>query len=43
LGFLVQYVEAVPDHLHVQPVTCHGNVMVRLLEGVSELLICYPI
>jgi insertion element IS1 protein InsB len=26
LGFLVQCVEALPDHLRVQPVTCDGNV-----------------
>ena len=32
LGFLVQCVEALPDHLHVQPMTCHGNVMLRRLE-----------
>jgi insertion element IS1 protein InsB len=32
LGFLVQCVEALPDHLHVQPVTCCGNVMIRRLE-----------
>ena len=28
LGFLIQCVEAPPDHLHVQPVTYHGNVTV---------------
>jgi len=32
LGFLVQCVEALPDHLYVQPVTGHGNVMMRRLE-----------
>jgi insertion element IS1 protein InsB len=32
LGFLVQCVEALPNHLHVHPVTCCGNVMMRRLE-----------
>jgi len=36
LGFLVQCVEALPDHLHVQPVTCHGNVMIRRLEVEAD-------
>ena len=36
LGFLVQYVEALPDHLHVQPITCHGNVMLRRLEVEAD-------
>ena len=36
LGFLVQCVEALPDHLHVQPITCHGNVMLRRLEVEAE-------
>jgi insertion element IS1 protein InsB len=36
LGFLVQCVEALPDHLHVQPVTCHGNVMMRRLEVEAD-------
>jgi hypothetical protein len=37
LGFLVQCVEALPDHLHVQPVTCHGgNVMLRRLEVEAD-------
>jgi hypothetical protein len=27
LGFLIQCVEALPDHLHVQPITCHSNVI----------------
>jgi insertion element IS1 protein InsB len=36
LGFLVQGVEALPDHLHVQPVTCHGNVMMRRLEVEAD-------
>ena len=40
LDFLVQCFEALPDHLHVQPVTCHGNVMIRRLEvEVDEALV----
>ena len=27
LGFLVQCCEALPDHLHVQPVSCTQNVI----------------
>ena len=30
LGFLVQCFEALPDHPHVQPVACHGNVIIRV-------------
>jgi insertion element IS1 protein InsB len=36
LGFLVQCVKALPDHLHIQPVTCHGNVMMRRLEVEAD-------
>jgi insertion element IS1 protein InsB len=36
LGFLVQCVEARPDHLQVQPITCHGNVMLRRLEVEAD-------
>ena len=36
LGFLVHCVEALPDHLHVQPATCHGNVMIRRLEVEAD-------
>jgi insertion element IS1 protein InsB len=36
LGFLVQCVEALPDHLHVQPITCHGNVMLQRLEVEAD-------
>src|SRR5262249_15003204 len=31
LGFLVQCIEALPDHLHVQPATCQANVLMRRL------------
>jgi insertion element IS1 protein InsB len=36
LGFRVQYFEPLSDHLHVQPVTCHGNVMIRRLEVETD-------
>jgi len=36
LGCLVDCVEALPDHLHVQPVTCHGKVMIRRLEVEAD-------
>ena len=36
LGFLVQCVEALPEHLHVQPVTGHGNVILRRLEVEAD-------
>ena len=36
LGFLVQCVEALPDHLHVQPITGHGHVMLQRLEVEAD-------
>src|SRR5262245_35897483 len=36
LGFLVQCIEALPNHLHVQPVTGHGNVLMRRLEVEAD-------
>jgi insertion element IS1 protein InsB len=36
LGFLVQCFEALPDHLHVQSVTYHGNVMIQRLEVEAD-------
>jgi IS1 family transposase/transposase-like protein len=36
LGFLAQCVEALPDHLHVQPLTGHGNIMLRGLEVEAD-------
>jgi insertion element IS1 protein InsB len=36
LGFLVQCVEALPDHLHIQPTTCHGHVMLQCLEVEAD-------
>jgi insertion element IS1 protein InsB len=38
LGFLVQCVEALPDHLHVQPLTGHGTVMLRRLEVEADAM-----
>ena len=31
LGFLVQCFEALPDHLHVQPVSCQHKVLIQRL------------
>jgi insertion element IS1 protein InsB len=36
LGFLVRCVEALPDHLYIEPVTCHGDVMIRRLEVEAD-------
>lgn len=36
LGFLVQGFEALPDHLHVQPVTCPQNVMIQRLDVEAD-------
>jgi insertion element IS1 protein InsB len=36
VGFLVQCFEALPDHLHVQPVTCNQNVMMHRLEVEAD-------
>jgi transposase-like protein len=36
LGFLVQCFEALPEHLHVQPVTCNHNVMIQRLEPYRQ-------
>jgi insertion element IS1 protein InsB len=36
LGFLVQCFEALPDHLHVQLVTCHGDVMIQQLAVEAD-------
>ena len=38
LGFLVQCFEALPDHLHVQPVTCTHNVLIQRLEVEADEL-----
>ena len=36
LGFLVQCCEALPNHLHVQPVSCQQNVMIQRLEVEAD-------
>jgi len=36
LGFLVQCFAALPDHLHVQPVTCKQNVIIQRLEVEAD-------
>src|SRR5262245_56728172 len=36
LGFLIQCVEALPDHLHVHPITYHSNIMMRRLEVEAD-------
>jgi insertion element IS1 protein InsB len=33
---LVECFEALPDHLHVQPVTCKHNVMIQRLEVEAD-------
>jgi insertion element IS1 protein InsB len=38
LGFLVQCFEALSGHLHVQPVTGHGHVMIRRLEVEADAM-----
>jgi insertion element IS1 protein InsB len=35
-GFLVECFEALPDHLHVQPVTCKHNLMIQRLEVEAD-------
>jgi len=36
LGFLVQCFEALPDHLHVQPVSCPRDVLMQRLEVEAD-------
>ena len=38
LGFLVHCYEALPDHLHVQPITYHGNVIMQRLEVEADAM-----
>src|SRR5207253_4635474 len=38
LGFLVQCFEALPDHLHVQPVSCTRAVLIQRLEVEADEL-----
>jgi len=36
LGFIVHCFEALPDHLHVQPITCTQDVMIQPLEVEAD-------
>jgi hypothetical protein len=36
LGFLVTCIEALSDHLHVQPIACDGNVIMRRPEVEAD-------
>src|SRR5262249_3419308 len=36
LGFIVNCFEALPDHLHVQPITCIQDVMIQRLEVEAD-------
>ena len=38
LGFLVQCFAALPDHLHVQPVSCQHDVLIQRLEVEADEL-----
>ena len=38
LGFLVQCFEALPDHLHVHPVSCQRDVLIQRLEAEADEL-----
>jgi insertion element IS1 protein InsB len=38
LGFLVQCFAALPDHLHVHPVSCQHNVLIQRLEVEADEL-----
>jgi len=41
MDLLVQYSEALPEHLHVQPLPCHGKVRMRRLAGEAEAMSCF--
>jgi insertion element IS1 protein InsB len=36
LGFIVTCFEALPDHLHIQPVSCNQDVMIQRLEVEAD-------
>jgi hypothetical protein len=36
LGFLVNCFESLPDHLHVQPISCDQDVMIQRLEVEAD-------
>jgi hypothetical protein len=38
LGFIVTCFEALPDHLHVQPIANHADVMIQRLEVEADAM-----
>jgi insertion element IS1 protein InsB len=38
LGFIVNRFEALPDHLHVQPISCNQDVMIQRLEVEADAM-----
>ena len=36
LGFIANCFEALPDHLHVQPISCNQDVMIQRLEVEAD-------
>jgi insertion element IS1 protein InsB len=36
LGFIIHCFEALPDHLHVQPITCNADIMIQRLEVEAD-------
>jgi insertion element IS1 protein InsB len=41
LGFLVHCVEALPNHLNVQPITSHQDVMIQCLEVEADEMLSF--
>jgi insertion element IS1 protein InsB len=41
LGFIVTCFEALPDHLHVQPVSCGRDIMIQRLEVEADEMASY--
>jgi insertion element IS1 protein InsB len=41
LGFIVHCFEALPDHLHVQPITCNADIMIQRLEVEADAMSCF--
>jgi insertion element IS1 protein InsB len=38
LDFIVHCFEALPDHLHVQPITCNVDIMIQRLEVEADAM-----
>jgi insertion element IS1 protein InsB len=36
LGFIIHCFETLPDHLHVQPITCNAEIMIQRLEVEAD-------